>query len=368
MTINIEIAEEIVNLFSSKKNAGIQKKLLNQIIDQVQEKRRQIYEFQLTVDIISRQYHNKKQSLEHLINQLDSRGKSLDQGLVKIESQQKELEKKQLDIEQELSIMRITAEKYREKKTRCEQQYSSVISVPILSAQSKKKYIKARDRYAEAEQQVSELRQAFDKCREHLKLISKTVSAQYSEQDQLCNQRRGSVDTIMSSTQQLDYLIQGREFWFGFDTYQAKVILESAIYLSEMEPSTNNKKKANQILDMEQVWQKTFKLACFEYGDREIYGDTRWNTDCLEVSFDCEMCQTSQTGWPKVIRGCELACELCHSTIPEATAPIQQINSITIIDPTIGKLDLNSSPHLNSSKMKKVLSTLFHYHPRVGPL
>jgi hypothetical protein len=263
--------------------------------------------------------------------------------------------------------MRTTAEKYLEKKIKCEQQYSTVISVPILSAQSKKRYIKARDRYADAEQQVSEIRQALDKCREHLRLISKTVSAQYSEQDQLCTQRRGSIDTIMSSTQQLEYLKQGRGFWSGFDTYQAKVVLESAIYLIEI-TDTNNRKKNNDVLDIDLVWEKTFKLACFEYGDREVYGNTRWSMNSIEINFDCDMCQTSQTGWPKVIRECELACELCYSTIPNQQ---QQQNKVTIIEPSIiskeSKMNLTPSLH-HHSKMKKVLSTLFNYHPRIDPL
>ncbi|CAO3625697.1 unnamed protein product [Mucor hiemalis] len=370
MTVNIEKAEEIVDLSlvaNSKKNVCAQKKLLHQVIEEVQEKRKRIKEFQLTVNIISKQYYRKKQSLEQLIHQLNHRGQSLDEGLAKIESQKKELEIRQVHIEQDLQSMRVTAEKSREKKMRCERQYSSVISVPILSAQSKKKYIKARDEYSEAEQQVSEIRQALDKCRGHLKLISKTVTAQHSEQDQLCNQRRGSVDTIMSSTQQLEYLTQGRDFWVGFDIYQAKVVLESAIYLVETEGSPANKKKlAEKELDINQVWQKTFKLACFEYGDREVYGDTRWSMTSLEINFDCDMCQTSQMGWPKVVKESELACELCYSTIPQQET---RKHSITIIEPSLkslkeSKIDLAYSPHQN--KMKKVLSTLFHY--RVDPL
>ncbi|KAI8636576.1 hypothetical protein BD408DRAFT_320604, partial [Parasitella parasitica] len=228
-----------------------------------------------------------------------------------------ELEKKQMHLEHELQFARSIAEKCREKKIRSEQQYHAVVSVPLLSLQSKKRYLKARDSNAEAEQQVSEKREALEKCRAHLKLMSRTVSAQYSEQDQLCTQRRGSVDTIMTSTQQLAYLKQGCEFWTGFDSYQAQVVLESAIYLSDLENQPSKKKTSNSFLDVHHVWTKTFKLACFEYGDRELYGDTRWNPNVLEITFDCDMCQTSQTGWPRVVRDHELACELCYSTIIE---------------------------------------------------
>lgn len=349
MIVNIEKAEEIVSYGFTKKNTGIQKRLLQQVIQQVEQRRIAIQEYIVTVDMISRQYQFRQKSLEQLINQLDDRDQSLHQGLVKIGSQQKELERRQVQIKQELQSTRLTAEAYREKKKKREQEYCLVSSLPIISAQSKKRYIKARNKYSDAEQQVSESRQALEKCRDHLKLISKTVSAQYSEQDQVYNQRRGSIDTIVSSTQQLDYLKKGCDFWSGFDSYQAQVVLESAIYLGEMECHTTPKK--NQALDIDQVWQKTFKLACFEYGDGEIYGDTRWNINTLQVTFDCEICQTSQTGWPKVVDQSDLACELCYSTIPKdlyLTKPMPLIPS--------------------HSKMKRLFSTLFNIHSKINPL
>ncbi|KAG1096048.1 hypothetical protein G6F42_018438 [Rhizopus arrhizus] len=203
MIVNIEKAEEIVSYGGVKKHLIIQKKLLHQVIDQVQHRRRMIHDYLTTVDIISQQYNRRKNSLEQLIHHLNDRGHALDQGLQKISHQQKELQRKQIHLEQDLQLARALAEKSREKKIRCEQHYHAVVSVPLLSAQSKKRYLKARDSNAEAEQQVSEKREALEKCRAHLKLMSKTVSAQYNEQDQLCTQRRGSVDTIMTSTQQL---------------------------------------------------------------------------------------------------------------------------------------------------------------------
>lgn len=393
IVVNIETAEEIVNLGSTK----LQKRLLRQVIQQVDQRRKWISEYLYIVDIISSQIHRKQHSLEQLIHHLDNRETNLDQGLSKMSHQKIELEKHQDRLEKELQMLREQAETCREKKMRREQHYSAVSAVPILSAQSQKRYIRARDRYLGAEQQVSESRQALEKCRQHLVLISKTVSAQCLEQDQLQSQRRGSVDTIVSSTQQMEFLKRGCEFWVGFDTYQAQVVLESAIYLYELikeEKSGGHgvsKKKQQQqqqhsggiggegeaTLDVDQVWQKTFKLACFEYGDREIYGDTRWSTQSLEINFDCDLCQTFLLGWPKVIHASnELACELCYSTLMENhTADVAASSQITIIDPTTttayqtkerqqqDKL-LPNIPVQSSSKMRKLFTTLFkHHHP-----
>ncbi|KAI7896000.1 uncharacterized protein EV154DRAFT_412071 [Mucor mucedo] len=309
-----------------------------------------IREFILTVERIRIQYEIQQKSLEQFIHQLDEREQSLDQGLAKIGSQQKELERRQVQVEQELQSIRLIAENYREKKKKREQEYSLVASVPILSAQSKKRYIKARNKYSDAEQQVSESRQALEKCRDHLRLISKTVSAQYSEQDRVHHQRRGSKDTLLSSTQQLDYLQKGCDFWSEFDSYQAQLVLESAIYLRE-KINCHTPHSNNQLLDMDQVWQKTFLLACFEYGDGELYAHEKWNVDTLQITFDCEMCQTSQTGWPKVAYETDLVCQLCYSTIPQdsfLTKPMPRIPS--------------------HSKMRKLFSTLFNTHSKVNPI
>lgn len=365
MIVNIEKAEEIVNFgFTSKKSSITQKRLLHQVIQQVEHRRKLIQEYLQTVDIISHQYYRKQQSLEQLIHQLDGREQNLDEGLLKINTQQKELERRQVRIEHDLQAMRQLAERCREKKIRCEQYYHGVASVPILSAQSKKRYIKARDKNAEAEQQLSEVRQALEKCRDHLKLVSKTISAQYSEQDLLCNQRQSSVDTIMTSKQQLEYLRQGSEFWSGFDSYQAQVVLESAIYLLDPNQPTSLPKKKDNTLDMDQVWIKTFKLACFEYGDRELYGDMRWNAKTLQINFDCDLCQTSQVGWPKVIREQELACELCYTTLDNNKRVIMTPSMIDISSHD----SYNKLSHQSSSKIHKLFSVLFNCHHRVDPL
>lgn len=344
MIVNIELAEEIIQNDNKKQ----MNKLLKQVIETVEMKRKSIKEYTIVVDRMEAQYEYKKRYLENLILQLNDRDQCLNYGLNKIGSQRKELEQRQVRMEQELKLLRMTAERYLEKKKKSEHYYSAVISIPILSAQSKHKYIKARNKYWQAEQEISEIRQSLEKCKDHLKLISKTISSQYSEQDELSNQRRGSIDTLESSVQQLDYLKQGSEFWSGFDSYQAQVVLESAIYLlNTIETVTiaTTTTATTKELDLNQLWQKTFKLACFEYGDREKYGDTKWNKNTLQISYQCDLCQTTQTGWPTIINATELACDICSPTIIEPEKIIKPL-------PTMP----------SQSKMKKLFSSLFHHH------
>lgn len=354
MKINIEQAEEIVNncTTTNKKNAIIQKQSLLEVIKQVESKRQIIKDYLIVVNIITRLYQQKKSSLEHLIHELVNREQTIDQGLVKISEQQATLENHQLQIKCKLDDIRARAEKYRDKKLKCEQHYHSVASVPILSVQSKKKYLKARDKNLEAEQQLSEIRAALDKCQEHLRLVSKSISAHHSEQDQVSTQRRGSIDTIKSTSQQLEFLQKGCEFWKGFDTYQAQVVLESATYLYELDLPLKKKRKEILDLDIDQVWIKTFLLSCFEYGDREIYGDKQWSPATIKIDFDCVLCQIPQLGWPRLIHNnTALACEFCYnnktSSLPSKTSIIKQ----------------------HDSKMKKIVSHFFSSHStKINPI
>jgi hypothetical protein len=351
MTVNIEKAEEIVNcVTNNKKTALIQKQALYDIIQQVELKREYIENFILTVNIITQLHEQKKKSLEHVIHHIVNREQHIDQDLCKLSYQQKELEKRQSQLKLELETTRLYAEKCREKKIKCEQHYNSLASFPFLSLQSKKKYLQARDKNLEAEQQVSEMRCALDKCQEHLRLLSKTLSAQHAEQSILSDQRRGSIDTIKSASHQIDFLQKGRTFWKAFDTYQAQVVLESATYLYK-ELSKNhhfilqhNKEPSKTTLDVHQVWIKTFLLACFEYGERETYGDSRWST--LKIDFDCSLCQIPQFDWPKLIDH-DLVCEFCYTIQSKAKA---------------------TKPHQPQSKMKKIMSLFNTHSSKINPM
>ncbi|KAI9280429.1 hypothetical protein BY458DRAFT_423102, partial [Sporodiniella umbellata] len=234
----------------------------------------------------------------------------LEQELASLSEHQTDLKKRQGEIEDKLVLVRQEAERHREKKMRCEQRYARVSYVPILATQSKKKYIKARNKDWQAEQQLSEMRGALDVCRENLRTICKKASRSYSEQDTISIQRKASVDKIKSTSEQLNYLKEGSEFWSGFDVYQAQVLSEAAKYLLKNKRYKSSRKHT---VDVDQVWIKTFKLACIEYGDREIYGDKHWDTNTLKVNFDCFSCKMSLVGWPKVSDQEELLCEQCFT-------------------------------------------------------
>lgn len=305
--VNIEWAEQIIN-----SNHSARKQWLRCIIDQVQSRRRSIQLYLLTVQVIERYYQQQHQQRQACIEQLSDREKELERDLERLRSHQMDLKKQQQDIEQSLIHLRQEAEKHREKKTRCEQHYARLSFVPILRDQSKKKYLKARSRDWQLEQQLSEMRHALELCRDHLRIISKQTAAGQSEREAVCTEKQGSLDKVKGTSETLDYLKQGSEFWSGFDVYQAQVVLEAAQYILK-----NNRCKTSKKLtvDVDQLWIKTFKLACLEYGDRELYGEKHWNASTLKVQFDCSICQTSLVCWPRLTPKDELVCESCFKSI-----------------------------------------------------
>ncbi|CEJ05619.1 hypothetical protein RMCBS344292_19557 [Rhizopus microsporus] len=173
------------------------------------------------------------------------------------------------------------------------------------------------------------MRHALDLCQNQLKVITKRITEQYMEQDQLYKQKSSSLDSLKRIEKVLHFLKQGSEFWSNFETYQAQVVLEAANYLLK---NTRYKVSKKLTVDVDQIWIKTFKLACLEYGERQVYGDNRWNMDTLNISYDCSACQTSHIGWPKISQ-CQLLCSHCIQRKPvQSVLPVSKSFSIAYLE------------------------------------
>ncbi|KAI8996869.1 hypothetical protein BDB01DRAFT_713397 [Pilobolus umbonatus] len=260
------------------------------------------------------------------MNNVDS---DLQQKLSRINKQKEELVQRQTQLENDLNQVRLVAEKRRDKKAKYEHQYNKISSVPILSIQSKKKYVQARDKNYATEQEVSEKRQILDQCRNHIRVLSKMIMAQQTEQTQLNEKREHSMNIIRSIVEQSLYLKEGRIYWTDFDEHQ-QVVLTYALQLMNMV-----KQYPTNTFDINNEWMQTFKLACLEYGDTVECGDKRWDTAIMKIDFECEQCQIPQSAWPFLCNN-QLCCELCYMTQPSETHIIHE------------------------SKMKKLIGSIFH--------
>ncbi|KAG1170086.1 hypothetical protein G6F70_007928 [Rhizopus microsporus] len=325
MNINLDLAEIIIQTSDKAK----QRIWLHKLVEQVQLRQRCIHIYLRTVLMIEAQYQQKMKDIESYIDRLNQQKERIDHEITHLNDHQQALVQRQTEVEHALALIRREAQRYREKKTRCEHYYSRLCAVPILSKQYKTKYIKARDRNAQTEQHLSEMRHALDLCQNQLKVITKRITEQYMEQDQLYKQKSSSLDSLKRIEKVLHFLKQGSEFWSNFETYQAQVVLEAANYLLK---NTRYKVSKKLTVDVDQIWIKTFKLACLEYGERQVYGDNRWNMDTLNISYDCSACQTSHIGWPKISQ-CQLLCSHCIQRKPvQSVLPVSKSFSIAYLE------------------------------------
>ncbi|KAI8885032.1 hypothetical protein K501DRAFT_180911 [Backusella circina FSU 941] len=208
------------------------------------------------------------------------------------------------------------AAQQRQRKVSCEQQYYRAYGIPLISKQTEKRYIKARDQNGAAEQQLAELREELERCRQERRNMVASSAQQFNEKGQVSFQRRGSVDTMKSKKMYLAYLQKGCAFWSDFDTYQAQVMLESAAYL--LSPTAAVKKGP---LDVDEVWKRAFNRTCNEYNKLQEEGNQQWGG--AEVQYECDACHQTRLGWPRVEQEM-LVCDQCSPALVVDSMPQPQ--------------------------------------------
>ncbi|KAG1100247.1 hypothetical protein G6F42_017700 [Rhizopus arrhizus] len=163
--VNLEQAEFIISL-SNKKNGAFKSMmhLLRQIESQIEARRKQNAQFYQVVRVVDERYRRKIYANQQLIQRIHSEityiVHDMDQLICRRTSLKEELDAH----EQELNEIRDYAEQRRNKKSKRERQYHQLYHVPLVAAQYKKKYMRARDKNSDAEEKVSEIRAVVDSC------------------------------------------------------------------------------------------------------------------------------------------------------------------------------------------------------------
>ncbi|CEG77474.1 hypothetical protein RMATCC62417_12218 [Rhizopus microsporus] len=137
MNINLDLAEMIIQTSDKTK----QRTWLHKLVDQVQLRQRCIHIYLRTAQMIEVQYQQKMKDIESSIDRLNQQKECIDHEITHLNDHQQALEQRQTEVEHALVLIRREAQRYREKKTRCEQYYSRLCAVPILSRQYKTKLV-----------------------------------------------------------------------------------------------------------------------------------------------------------------------------------------------------------------------------------
>ncbi|KAI9477160.1 hypothetical protein BDB00DRAFT_734056, partial [Zychaea mexicana] len=252
----------------------------------------------------------------------------LNHQVARLRQQRSESEQRLAGFERQLQGIRDYAQQRRTKKTKREKQYNHFYFVPVLSNQYHKKYVRAHDKNALAEEQVVQIREQIEACQEAVRQAAHQLGRKQQEHDAQMEQRHAVHGQVAEADQCLNYLHQGQQFWDHFEQYQAAVVLESCDRLIERFRSNSGDQIQQPLLfsrrrsssstaasphrEEERDWTVIFRTVCKEYGEREAFGAEKW--DHVEVDFDCARCKQSLVGWPTPdkVHTSDLLCAVCY--------------------------------------------------------
>lgn len=312
--VNLEQAEFILSL-SSKKNGAFKSMmhLLRQIESQIEARRKQNTQFYQVVRVVDERYRRKMYANQQLIQRIHSEITYIVHDMDQLTCRRTAL-KEELDAhEQELADIRDYAEQRRNKKSKRERQYHQLYHVPLVAAQYKKKYMRARDKNSDAEEKVSEIRAVVDSCQRAIGELSKSLGDCQRKKEQLALNQQDVENQTKETQDLMTSLQEGCKFWQGFDQHQS-ITAQKAVthFIESLQRSSANSTTLRQSVDPSNDIVKLFRMALYEYGEAEKYADQRWGH--LHVEFDCAKCQVSQVGWPKPdkVRPNNLLCAACY--------------------------------------------------------
>ncbi|KAI9263102.1 hypothetical protein BDA99DRAFT_427193, partial [Phascolomyces articulosus] len=250
----------------------------------------------------------------------------LNHQVARLRQQRGETEQRLSGFERELQGTRAYAQQRRTKKTKREKQYNHFYFVPVLSNQYHKKYVRAHDKNAVAEEQVVQIRESIESCQEAVRQAANQLMKKQQEHDAQLEQRQAVHGQVAEADQCLNYLHQGQQFWDHFEQYQAALVIESCDRLIERFRSNSgdnyngggfpsrrrSSSTPHQQEEEERDWTVIFRTVCKEYGEREAFGAEKW--DHIEVDFECARCRQSMVGWPTPdkVHTSDLLCASCY--------------------------------------------------------
>lgn len=357
MDININRAEEVLRLLSS--NDVVARRHASQMLKEMQQtvkaRQKRIRLYISTVQALEHQYAQWQVAARQQLAQLDIDIADLNHQIVRIKQQRSNKEQELAGIEQHLQSVRDYAQQRHDKKTKRERQYNQYYNIPIINKQYQKKYVRAHDKNARAEQELVQIREAMDECQEAARQSASLAVRKQQEYDAKIEQRDAVQQQIAEADKCLAYLRQGQQFWTHFDQYQADLLTEASNRLIEISKSTNGsndlfskrRRSSTQLQPQDQQqrdWTVTFRSVCYEYGEKEKYGSEKW--DQVEVEFECARCRQSLVGWPTPdkVRQLDLLCVPCYQETRTSMIMEKKMNALS------GKFGIERPVSLDSSR------------------
>ncbi|ORZ24605.1 hypothetical protein BCR42DRAFT_446531 [Absidia repens] len=320
---------------------------LRQVIHQQQKELRVYF---LTVDALEEQYQQERQSYDQLSRRLKQELSEHD-ALAQEQEQQHKHDGQLLDfLEQQLVYWRTHATQRRDKKAKREQQYHQAYFFPVVNSHYQKKYIEARDKNNQVEQQVSDLHHAMDSVKIRLKQHRQAMAAGLKYRHALV-ERQQQLEVDKNDLQQLMVeMKQAQSFWCQFDIQHIQPYLGLLLHVDQ-EYNANDSSSFS-----DDRWTR-IRQSTMDYEQAQKHGLLQhWNPHrSRNIHFMCTQCHEINNYWPSLEKQTtQLLCKPCYHymnaqrSVKEATTPTP--NSDIQSQPL-------SSPQPKSQK-KPLLSTL----------
>lgn len=362
LPVNLEKAEFIISLASQKTN-GFKSMmfLLREIEDQLLARQKFNKTFSKVAHIIAHGYNKKIQTDQQLIKRIQYDIQKAENEMDRLATKRRSLKQTLDTLETELASIRDYAEQRRDKKSKRERQYHQLYHVPILATQFKKKYVRARDKNSDAEEQVSTMRSKVDACQQEIAQISKTMTdIQKHREHSLIKQCKDLESQVKSDKELVFQLQEGIKFINGLDQYQLVTAQQATTqFIESIQSSYLAKNGTIGRLDNDTHFVKVFKLALFEYGEAEKFADNRWGH--IQVPYTCTHCKVAQVGWPKLdkVRTNDFICESCYQehhtamVIEKRMSAVKDRSQQLLSLPGGSMLSFSSSSTVQSDTQKK---------------
>ncbi|CAO3700727.1 unnamed protein product [Rhizopus stolonifer] len=329
--VNLDTAELIILLASKKQNAfKSMMSILREIEEQTEIRRKRNMKFYQVSSIVEGIYNKEIYTNRQLSSRATGEIKFLENDVYQLNNQRETL-KQELELhEQELNESRQYAEQRRDKKAKREKQYHSFYNVPIVAAQYKKKYVRARDKNSDAEEQMSNIRATVDSAQKAISETLKSITESQKKIESLTLQKNEAEDKSNEVEDMITELRDGQRFWSSFDKNQLPTAIKATQDFIEaiQKYARKNTGGFTQIVHYESDFVKIFRLALSEYAEAENYAESRW--DKIQVTFDCAKCNCTQVGWPNLdkVRTTDLLCDTCYKEAHTSMILEKKFNSI----------------------------------------
>ncbi|KAI9251562.1 hypothetical protein BY458DRAFT_523841 [Sporodiniella umbellata] len=371
--VSLSTADLVVSLASKKQNSfKLMMGILREIEEEIEIRRKLNLKYYQISTIAESLYNKEIYSRRQLSNKSTGEIKFLENDVYQL-GNQREVLKQELEIqEQELNEVRNYADQRKDKKAKREKQYHNFYNVPIVAAQYKKKYVRARDKNSDAEKQMSNVRSAVDSIQKAIGDKTKSINDSQKSIEALTLQKQEAEIVIKHAESMVVELKNGYGFWSGFDKHQLPdAIRATQNFIQAIQKHARKTTTGfSEIVHNDSDFVKFFRLALSEYAEAESYAESRWGS--IQIPFECAKCHTSQTGWPNLdkVRTTDLLCDLCYketrtSMILEKKfnglmgaggAPSLQSRNSNL---SISSIDTNNSSTATNNKSKNGFKKIF---------